>query len=110
MSDEKPVMEFVSRHPPTDRQVQLAGKAGYVLVHVGDDDGFNAPLRAGCAVAVVHPASAIRYFADGRTVGIFQNANRAPEGAPPSFVAAALHIYSIPPWTHPDGHVCHVVS
>lgn len=46
------------------------------------------------AVAVVHPAAALRLAPDF-FVGVFQNANRAPVGQPPQFEAVALHVFNL---------------
>lgn len=93
-------MVFLSRHTPTEKQSALARARGYDLVHVGDCDAFEGDFRSRIgdakAIACVHPALALRAFAVGLTVGVFENANRAPEGAPPTFEAAALHIYEPP--------------
>lgn len=90
------MMAFVTRHSPTDQQRQLAKEQGYDLVWVGDRDAFTInPLEFEKydAVAVVHAASAMRLLTSGFVVGIFENANRAPEGEKPTFEAVALHIY-----------------
>lgn len=89
---------FISRHTPTPSQVAMAAEAGIELVSVGDMDAFTVC----CAdvdefghfdgVVVVHPAMALR-LAPGYAVGVFENANRAPEGAKPQFEAQALHIF-----------------
>jgi hypothetical protein len=94
-------MAFITRHAPTEAQVSLAAKAGFELVPVGDRDAFSGEIPEGFdAVAVVHPAAALRYIAGARAlksavVGVFENANRAPEGAKPQFEAASLHVYRV---------------
>ena len=89
---------FVSRHFSTPEQDAIAARAGIALIHVGDRDGFTFdPMEFGAefdGVIVVHPAAALRAAAWGRAVGIWENANRAPEGAPPKFTAVALHLYA----------------
>lgn len=111
---------FISRHKPTPEQVQLAAEQGIILHHVGDADAFtvtpywveaHAPEvtedfedQDGCVrhtitiqfygVVVVHPAAALRLCKD-YLIGVFENANRAPEGAPPQFSAKAFHIYDL---------------
>ena len=96
---------FISRHKPTQDQVQLAAEQGIVLHSIGDVDAFtvtpawveaNAPetIEEFKGVVVVHPAAALR-LCDDYLIGIFENANRAPEGAPPQFSAKALHIYDL---------------
>lgn len=93
-------MAFISRHKPTDAQVILAFEKGFQLVHVGDADAFTVspgwvhdkgPFGA---VAVVHPAAALR-LCEVFEVGIFENANRAPEGEPVRFEAVALHMFNL---------------
>lgn len=99
------VFAFISRHEPTETQREIAEKEGIELVHVGDCDAFTItkewvlkqrteamPYFSG--VIVVHPAAALRlceYF----SVGVFENANRAEVGQPPSFEPVALHFYNI---------------
>lgn len=99
---------FISRHKPTQDQVRLAAEQGIVLHHIGDTDAFtvtpswveaNVPKRDTTTiqfygVIVVHPAAALqlcKYY----LIGVFENANRAPEGAPPQFSAKALHLYDL---------------
>jgi hypothetical protein len=94
-------MAFVTRHAPTEGQIKLAAKAGFELIGVGDCDAFTGQLPQGFdAVAVVHAAAALRLLngADGQVgavVAVFENGNRAPEGAKPQFEAVALHVYSV---------------
>ena len=89
---------FISRHMPTDEQINLAAKKDVELIHVGDRDAFSVgPDSVGLGfdgVVVVHPAAALRLW-HYYPVGVFENANRAPEGEPPKFEAAAFHIYHI---------------
>lgn len=91
-------LAFISRHNPTPEQISLAQAQGFELIHVGDRDGFTAPVAEFSAdfdgVVVVHAAAALRYIDANRLVGVFENGNRAPEGAHPSFVAKALHFFS----------------
>lgn len=93
-------MAFISRHTPTHRQHELAAEQGYELLHVGDcdafsvDPGFVHEKGQFEAVAVVHPAAALR-LAPSFFVGVFENANRAPEEQPPRFEAVALHIFNL---------------
>ena len=85
---------FVSRHVPTDSQIKLAAEQSVELVHIGDRDAFSiTDADVGLefeGVVVVHPAAALRLFHDF-PIGVFENANRAPEGEPPKFEAAAFH-------------------
>lgn len=92
------MMAFISRHVPTERQIQLAKQKGFELVHIGDADAFavgpgfvhaKGPFEA---VAVVHPAAALRLIPHFM-VGVFENANRSPEGQPPKFEAVSLHVW-----------------
>ncbi|MCG5512815.1 hypothetical protein [Ectothiorhodospira shaposhnikovii] len=90
---------FISRHSPTPEQHALAAEQGVELVHVGDADAFSVdsgfvhdhgPFEG----VVVHPAAALR-LANNFLVGVFENANRAPEGARPEFYARAFHLYDL---------------
>lgn len=91
---------FISRHQPTPGQVAMAENQGIVLVPVGDRDAFTVSpgdvdaLGAFDGVVVVHPAAALR-LAPAFLVGVFENANRAPEGERPTFDAVALHIFNL---------------
>lgn len=98
-------MAFISRHAPTAEQVALAADQGFNLIHVGDADAFtvgNSFVYAAAArldvrleaVAVVHPAAALRLCLEF-VVGVFENANRAAPGQPPQFVAKALHVFDM---------------
>lgn len=90
---------FISRHTPTQGQIDLAAERSITLEHIGDMDAFtitpNSVAEKGefSGVVVVHPAAALR-VSSRYLVGVFENANRAPEGAPPQFEAQALHIYN----------------
>jgi len=89
-------MAFITRHAPTPSQSDLAKRAGYELIPVGDRDAFTADLADLAefnAVACVHPALALRLARIVPIVGVFENANRAPEGEKPRFEALALHLY-----------------
>lgn len=91
---------FISRHQPTESQHTLAKIQGHTLTHIGDADAFT--VSAGFVhehgpfegVVVVHPAAALR-LAPQFAVGVFENANRAPIGAPPQFEAVAFHIFDL---------------
>lgn len=96
---------FISRHQPTAEQHALAAEKGITLIHVGDADAFtvdNSFVYENAArldvpfggVIVVHPAAALRLCSEF-LVGVYENANRAPEGAPPQFAAKALHVYDM---------------
>lgn len=96
---------FVTRHTATAEQAELAAKYGYEIESVGDLDAFGhkeelsslieRANECGGAIAVVHPALALRVRAglwNGR-VAIFENGNRAPEGEKPQFYAKELHFF-----------------
>jgi hypothetical protein len=98
-------LAFISRHAPTAEQVALAAEQGFTLHSVGDADAFtvgNGFIHEAAArlditfegVVVVHPAAALRLCSEF-LVGVFENANRAPEGAPPQFGAKALHVFDL---------------
>ena len=96
---------FCSRHVFTDAQAQLAEKAGITLHQGVDLDAFSPNhelIKAVCkqgqfeGVVVVHPALALKLCTAYR-VGVFENANRAAEGAPPSFQAVGLEIFDLVP-------------
>lgn len=91
-------MAFISRHNPTPGQFNLAKTQGFDLVPVGDADAFAVSPEwvrnkgEFEAVAVVHPAAALN-LVKNFTVGVFENANRAPEGERSQFEAVALHVW-----------------
>ena len=91
---------FISRHAPTQSQIDMAAEQGVELTHVGDADAFtvtpafvydHGPFEG---VVVVHPAAALR-LAPMFFVGVFENANRAAPGEPPRFEAASFHIFNL---------------
>lgn len=106
---------FVSRHDPTTDQLALAPG----LIKVPDINGFdrsaiNALLREALAanvdhIIVVNAAMALNIAAIAIEreqfiyIGIFENTNRAPEGAKPTFATNELHWwvveYSKEGWT-----------
>lgn len=97
---------FISRHTPTQEQIDLCKAQEINLIHVGDFDAFTVTEDdiervaweidefAGelNGVIVVHPAAALRLH-DHFIVGVFENGNRAAEGEKPQFYAKALHVY-----------------
>ena len=96
---------FCSRHAITAEQEQLAEKAGITLHQGIDLDAFSPNhelIKAVCAqgqfegVIVVHPALALK-LSTAYQVGVFENANRAEEGCPPSFQAVGLEIFDLVP-------------
>jgi hypothetical protein len=98
--DTKMKFAFISRHLPTEGQVKLAKEKGIELVHVGDMDAFTVTQQKVSqmgdfyGVIVVHPAAALRLVRNYQ-IGVFENANRAPEGEIPQFEAKALHVYGV---------------
>ena len=93
---------FISRHAVTANQVSLAEKAGIEMIPVGDRDGFSVEpsefVGAGFSgVVVVHAALAVRCLTAGLAVGVFENAKRAPVGAPLQFHTTRLVV-----WTPPE--------
>lgn len=91
---------FITRHQATPEQVAIAADSGIELVPIGDRDAFTVSPgdidAAGAfdGVVVVHPAAAMR-LASAFVIGVFENANRAPEGEKPSFEAVGLHLYDL---------------
>ena len=101
------IATFVSRHEPTTEQTAIAAAQGYTLFPVGDVDAFDPNLddliRLMATVAhpdcdciiCVHPLIALTAYKCGFSVGVFENANRAPEGEKPSFQAVSLRIVEV---------------
>lgn len=93
---------FLSRHTPTEDQRLLFEKAGIDIVHTGDVNAFDPDLGSTLAsmkhefhldgVIVVHPLVALHAMACALCVGVFENANRAPEGEKPTFEAVSLQV------------------
>lgn len=91
---------FISRHTPTTGQTQLASDKGITLVPIGDRDAFSVNVTDIMGhenglfdgVVVVHPAAAMR-LCGSFLIGVFENANRAPEGEKPSFEAVDFYVY-----------------
>jgi len=109
---------FCSRHTITPEQAGIAVKAGIKLIQGTDLDGFETienlitgiersipeNLITGIdGVVVVHPSLALK-LSMFYQVGVFENANRAPEGEKPSFMAIGLEIFDMIPrvssWEH----------
>ena len=90
---------FISRHEPTQAQLEIARKQEIDLVHIGDTDAFGdlTELRDKLnsenftGVVVVHAWLALSLAGD-YAVGVFQNSNRAPIGEKPQFEADSLHV------------------
>jgi hypothetical protein len=96
-------LAFISRHAPTIRQYELAQKADFNLIHVGDLDAFKVtPWKLDelatkyKAFAVVNPALALRLISRADYICVFENEMRAEEGERPTFYAKELHIWDIP--------------
>jgi len=108
---------FISRHLPTQEQINLAAEQGIILSHVGDVDAFawngkdlpngkSLPEFRGTqgyikandtdydGVIVVHPVMALKAI-NQCPVGIFENGMRPVEGGAPQFEAKSLQIYSL---------------
>lgn len=89
---------FITRHSPTQEQIELAAEEGINLIPIGDMDAFTCePTHVAghgdfIGVVVVHPAAAMR-MCKVYDVAVFENGNRAPEGEKPEFFAKALHVY-----------------
>jgi len=99
---------FVSRHEPTIDQHRLVNGN---LVKVDDINAFdknaiNELVRKASeenvdGFIVVNPALALNIAATAfereefTTIGVFENANRAPEGQKPTFEAKTLHWWSV---------------
>lgn len=91
-------MAFISRHPPTEKQVALALAQGYELIPVGDRDGFTVSeneFSGYDAVAVVHAAAAMSLAGHSKVIAVFENELRPVVGGKPEFKAKALHLYRI---------------
>jgi hypothetical protein len=110
-------MAFISRHSPTQSQKDLAQKAGYELIHVGDLDGFKFKVYSPLvlkdgqtigqdsshnfkAVAVVHAGLALK-FIPHVPVALFENQLRPVEGGEPTFQTTSMVIYELV--EYPDG-------
>jgi len=107
ITEDKKMQSFLmcSRHNITPEQYALALKAGITLHQGTDLDAFAANhdlIKQVCdqgvfeGVIVVHPALALKLSTAYR-IGVFENANRAPEGAPPSFQAVGFEVFDLVP-------------
>lgn len=89
---------FISRHVPTQEQLEMARDHGIEMTHVGDRDAFafkfDDELSGYDGFIVVHPVLALSLI-NRKTVGIFENGNRAPEGERPQFYPKALHLFHL---------------
>ena len=96
------VFAFLSRHKPTQRQIDLTLAQGIELVHIGDRDAFTVeqselfdhdegPFDG---VIVAHPAAAMR-LCGSHMIGVFKNEHRAPIGGAVTFEAESFHIWDL---------------
>lgn len=98
---------FISRHVPSQKQLELAAAQGVELIYVGDLDAFAPDLaqqiealdRLHCpdreedgeiitgayGVVAVHPLVAVTAVKMSYQFGTFRNVNRAPVGEKPEF-------------------------
>lgn len=90
---------FISRHEPTNEQINMALDMDIRLFHVGDYDGFIVRPETFReeegnfdGVIVVHAGTALNLISE-YTVGVFENELRAVEGEKPTFSAKKLHIW-----------------
>jgi len=99
-------LAFISRHAPTQEQIDLALKLEHEIVHVGDVDAFDpgflstvADRIAGFdAVAAVHPnillTQALSYSGGtGLPCWVFENGSRPVEGGKPQFFCKGVIIW-----------------
>ncbi len=97
MDDSFTMLEFamVSRHAPSQDQINKAAEKGIKIVHVGDVDAFNDDnnyLPPGydtarfSGIITVHPLIAVHAYADGLKIGCFENVSRPGPDGKPQFV------------------------
>lgn len=90
---------FISRHVPTQTQIDLAAQKGIELVHVGDRDAFSVSRQEFRGLydgaIVVHPVMALRLLSEVFDIGVFNNVNRAPVGEKPQFETTDLVLFKI---------------
>jgi len=91
---------FISRHAPTEEQSAMAQGHGFLLVPVGDKDGFDseglAALVVGFdAVCVVHAGAAMNLILTGIPVIIFENGMRPVEGGAPQFYPQSMRVFRV---------------
>lgn len=104
---------FISRHTPTESQVDLARSKGIELIHAGDLDAFSPDLakqieeldykfcpdhgedlvQGAHGIVCVHPVIALTAKELSYKVGVFNNVNRAPVGEKPQFETTQLVIF-----------------
>jgi hypothetical protein len=91
-------LAFISRHAPTQEQIEIAAMWGFEIIHVGDVDAFDSKLHylveekiGDChAVAAVHPNVCLMAHMLGHFVWVFQNSQRAAEGGKPQFYCSGF--------------------
>jgi hypothetical protein len=99
-------LAFISRHAPTQEQIDLALKLDHEIVHVGDvdafDPGFLSQVRDKIegfdAVAAVHPNILLTqafgsYGSQGLPCWVFENGSRPVEGGKPQFFCKGVIIW-----------------
>jgi len=99
-------LAFISRHAPTQEQIELAATLGFEIIHVGDVDAFAKDLlkqvadkAEDCdAIAAVHPnilltQAAGGWYRSGKPVWVFKNENRPAEGGAPQFFCTGVTIW-----------------
>ena len=100
-------LAFISRHAPTQEQIDLAEKLGHKIVHVGDVDafapGFMSEVRGKIegfdAIAAVHPNILLTqafgsYEESGLPCWVFENGSRPVENGKPQFFCKGVIIWS----------------
>lgn len=89
---------FISRHEPTQKQIEIARNHDIEIVWVGDRDAFKVEeyeFREYHGCIVVHPAMALRLLNSHNTIGVFENSNRDGK-----FEPIELHLYAAVEWVH----------
>jgi len=89
---------FVSRHAPTQGQIELASRAGIELVHVGDRDAFR-PIPEAMdpefqGIIGVHPLVAVKALKNDKKAGVFENISRPGPDGKPQFTVGRLVVVS----------------
>lgn len=91
-------MAFVSRHEPTQDQIDLARIAGYELVCVGDvypfrDEDVLKKFKDNAFKGIVAGSwLSIKAYEKGFAVGVFEERDCATKGEKPWFRTTHLHI------------------
>lgn len=100
-------LAFISRHAPTQEQIQLANSLGYEIVHVGDVDAFapgllpvvNDKVKGFDAMAADHPnillSQAFGHYGEkGLPCWVFEeNGSRPVEGGKQEFFCKGVVIW-----------------